>query len=166
MEELCAAIGKDTTSPELQQLFLVIGIGVKNLGHYPLRLPDRRLWADDAVGLQLEFKHVGALRDIPYHDIGEGPWVLTDIIFWGRQKPSKRKQAPNGIYAGPLPCGLSFDMERDAVRKQVPDGPPQVAGLSGEVDVWPLPGGAELLVSYSGEADGIRCVSIGIPEDL
>jgi hypothetical protein len=55
----------------LQKLFSVIVIGVKNLGHYPIRLPERRLWVDDAVGLQSEFENVGILRDIPYHDIGE-----------------------------------------------------------------------------------------------
>lgn len=157
--EIYAAIGKDSESPELKLIFSKIGIEVKNLDDYQLGIKGQRLWSDDSAGLQLEFKDVGVLRNIPYHDIDEGPWVLTDVIFWGWQKET------NSSYEGPLPYGLNFSMNREAVRKTVSRdlGQPQVFGFSENVDMWML-GAVEMTVDFDGER-GIRCISLDMPEE-
>ncbi|MCU1127290.1 hypothetical protein JAK51_13795 [Stenotrophomonas maltophilia] len=159
VEEFIAALGRNSESQELEIVFSKIGIQVQNLDDYRLGVSGHRIWADDAAGLQLEFKDVGLLSEMPYHNIDDGPWALTDVIFWGWRKDTGTE------YAGPLPCGLNFLMSRDQVRLEVPAdlGAPMVFGLSGNVDAWML-GKLELAVDYDGER-GVRCVSLGLPQE-
>ncbi|WP_313441728.1 hypothetical protein [Stenotrophomonas sp.] len=159
IEDFVAAIGRDSESQELETIFSSIGIQIQNLDDYRLGVSGHRIWADDAEGLQLEFKDVGLLSEIPYHDIDDGPWILTDVIFWGWRKETGTR------YEGPLPCDLNFLMSKDQIRSDVSAdlGAPMVFGLSGNVDAWTL-GKLELAVDYDGEV-GIRCVSLGLPQE-
>lgn len=159
VEEFIAGIVRDSESQELETIFSRIGIQLQNLDDYRLGVSGHRTWADDAAGLQLEFKDAGLLSEIPYHDIDDGPWILTDVIFWGW-----RKEAATW-YEGPMPFGLNFLMSRDQIRSEVSAdlGAPKVFGLSGNVDAWTL-GKLELAVDYDGER-GIRCVSLGLPPE-
>lgn len=159
VEAFISAIGKDSDAQEVRSVFTRIGIQLQNLDDYCLDVRGHRLWADDAVGLQLEFKDVGLLSEIPHHDIEDGPWVLTDVIFWGWRKEA------GTAYKGSLPCGLNFMMSRDLVRLEVAAelGMPVVFGLSGNVDAWTV-GTLELAVDYDGEK-GIRCISLGLPPE-
>lgn len=99
------------------------------------------------------------LSEIPSRNIDDGPWVLTDVIFWGWRNNTGTS------YDGPMPFGLNFLMSRDLVRSQVPArlGAPMVFGFSGNVDTWTL-GKLELAVDYDGEK-AIRCISLGIPPE-
>ncbi|MBH1841726.1 hypothetical protein I5W21_18980 [Stenotrophomonas maltophilia] len=159
VEEFIAGIVRDSESQELETIFSRIGIQLQNLDDYRLGVSGHRIWADDAAGLQLEFKDAGLLSEIPYHDIDDGPWILTDVIFWGW-----RKEAATW-YEGPMPFGLNFLMSRGQIRSEVSAdlGAPKVFGLSGNVDAWTL-GKLELAVDYDGER-GIRCVSLGLPPE-
>ncbi|PWQ85425.1 hypothetical protein DKY64_13545 [Stenotrophomonas maltophilia] len=160
------AIGQDTISAPLSRLLLDLEIGERDFRHYPLKLAGMRFWTDEENTLQLEFKDVGLLVDIPCHDLDEGPWVLTSVSLWGARVSKKnkvRKEKP--AYSGPLPCGLSFSMLRQHVRERLAAlsaGNAVDMGLDGEVDVWCI-SGLELAVDFSGPDDSIRCISLSIP---
>lgn len=154
------AVGQDTSSASMSRLLLELEIGEVDFRRYPFNLAGRRIWTDSEGSLQLEFKDIGLLKDIPYHDLDDGPWVLTDAIFWGVRK-NKR------AYAGSLPHGVSFSMLRPHVRERLAvlgAGNAVEMGFSGEVDIWWV-SGLELTVDFSGPGDSIRCVSVGIPVD-
>jgi len=158
IETLISAIGKSSDSSYIKNLFTQIDIEEKDLQKYPMSLPGRRLWANDSLGLQLEFKDIGLLENIPYHDLDEGPWILTKLIFWG-----KRKNKP--LYSGLLPYGLNFGMTREETRGFLFNkglGKSLTLGFSGEVDVWRL-NNIELTAEYPESDDIIRCIAIGIP---
>ncbi|MNM61379.1 hypothetical protein D3C81_726790 [compost metagenome] len=108
-EEFIAEIGKDSASQELETVFSRIGIQLRNLDDYRLGVSGHRIWADDPIGLQLEFKSAGMLSEIPSRNIDDGPWVLTDVIFWGWRNDTGTS------YDGPMPFGLNFLMSRDLV---------------------------------------------------
>jgi len=158
IETLISAIGKNSDSSYLKKLFTQINIEEKDLRKYPMSLPGRRLWANDSLGLQLDFKDIGLLKSIPYHDLDEGPWVLTKLIFWGH-----RKKKP--LYSGPLPYGLNFRLTRKKTRALLFNkglGKALTLGFSGEVDAWSL-NNLELTAEYLEDDDIIRCIAIGIP---
>ncbi|UKB85832.1 hypothetical protein LF887_09480 [Chryseobacterium sp. MEBOG06] len=157
IEEFISAIGRDSDSSELQLIFSKIGIKIKNLDDYRLDVKGQRLWSDDSAGLQLEFKDIGILREIPYHDIDEGPWVLTDVIFWGWREKT------NSCYTGALPYGLDFSMSRASVREKISRelGQPEILGFSDNIDMWVL-GTMKIAIDYAGKK-GIRCISLGMP---
>ncbi|MBH1841724.1 hypothetical protein I5W21_18970 [Stenotrophomonas maltophilia] len=160
------AIGQDTSSAPLSRLLLDLEIGERDFRHYPLKLAGMRFWTDEENTLQLEFKDVGLLVDIPYHDLDEGPWVLTSVALWGARVSKKnkvRKEKP--AYSGPLPCGLNFSMLREHVRERLAAlnaGNAVEMGFDGEVDVWCV-SGLDLAVDFSGPDDSIRCISVGLP---
>ncbi len=154
------AVGQDTSSASISRLLLELEIGEVDFRRYPFNLAGRRIWTDSEGSLQLEFKDIGLLKDIPYHDLDDGPWVLTDAIFWGVRK-NKR------AYAGSLPHGLSFSMPRPHIRDRLGAlgaGNAVEMGFSGKVDIWWV-SGLELAVDFSGPGDSIRCASVGIPVD-
>ncbi|WP_313441729.1 hypothetical protein [Stenotrophomonas sp.] len=152
------AVGQDTSSARLSRLLLELEIGEVDFRRYPFNLAGRRIWTDSEGALQLEFKDVGLLKDIPYHDLDDGPWVLTNVVFWASEK-NKR------AYSGPLPHGLNFSMSRHHVRERfsvLNAGTPVEAGISDNVEIWSI-GGLDFKVNFLGPGDSIRCVSVGIP---
>ncbi|WP_416056714.1 hypothetical protein [Stenotrophomonas maltophilia] len=160
MDVVIQAIGQDTSSELLSRLLLELEIGEADFCRYPFNLAGMRLWTDSEEALQLEFKDIGLLKDVPYHDLDDGPWVLTDAIFWGARKDKR-------AYAGSLPHGLSFSMLRPHVRERLAvlgAGDAVEMGFSGEVDIWWV-SGLELAVDFSGPGDSIRCISVGLPID-
>lgn len=159
VEEFIAAIGRDSESEELEVVFSRIGIQLQNLDDYRLGVSGHRIWADDAAGLQLEFKDAGLVSETVYHNIDDGPWMLTDVIFWGWRNDTGTQ------YEGPMPFGLNFLMSKDQIRSYVSAdlGAPMVFGLSGNVDAWML-GKLELAVDYDGERR-LRCVSLSLPQE-
>lgn len=159
IDDIFTAIGQDSDSPELQRIFSSLCIDEKDLEKYPMSLEGRRLWSNQNAGLQLEFKDIGLIRDIPYHDIDEGPWVLTKFIFWGRRK----KGNP---YDGPLPYNLDFSMSRQDVREKMDNyglGKATVLGFSEDVDMW-IDRSVEIALAYL-EEGGIHSISMGMPVD-
>jgi hypothetical protein len=155
-----AAVGNHSESDALQKLFAEMKINETDLRKHPFKLVELRFWSDEARGLQMEFEDAGLRTHIPNHDLGDGPWVLTNFVYWGA-----RKNKP--AYGGPLPFGLDFSMSRDKVREVLHRhglGVAAVMGFSGDVDMWDLTSG-ELTVDFSALNDGIRCVAIGVPID-
>ena len=157
VEVLVAAVGQDSESPALHQLFSELKIGEENLEKYPMNLAGRRLWWNEATRLQLELKSIELLKDIPSHNIDQGPWVLTKLTFWGVHKK-------NGAYAGPIPYELDFSMVRDSIRNKMLNiglGQATVLGFSEDVDMWQMEK-VEITVEYFDDNDAIRCISIGV----
>ncbi|HCF2456942.1 TPA: hypothetical protein NIA41_000498 [Pseudomonas aeruginosa] len=157
IEDIFQAVGKDSESAPLQTIFSCLEIGVDQLRKYPANIKGRRIWSSDAGGLQLEFKDIGLLREIPYHDVDEGPWVLTNVIFWGEQEGS------DIAYGGPKPYELDYSMDRDTVRSIMLSknmGAPSILGVAGNVDMWAI-GSTEVKVNYS-KSKGIRSISVGV----
>lgn len=160
IELVIQAIGQDTSSVFLSRLLQELEIDEADVSHNPLKLTGRRIWTGEEGTLQLNFEDIGMLADIPYHDVDDGPWVLTTAVFWAS---GKNKHA----YSGPLPHGLDFSMSRHHVRERfsaLSAGNPTVAGVSGNVDTWGI-GGLEFKVNFCGPGDSLRCVSVGIPVD-
>jgi len=159
VETFIAAIGKDSRAQELGLIFSIIGIHLQDLDDYRLEVWVRRLWADNEAGLQLEFRSAALSSQDHGHGLDDGPWILTDVIFWGWRKETGTS------YGGPMPRGLNFPMSRDLVRLQLQTelGDPIVFGFSSNVDVWML-GALELAVDYDGDK-GIRCISLALPPD-
>ncbi|PJL65061.1 hypothetical protein B9Y61_14390 [Stenotrophomonas maltophilia] len=154
------AVGQDTNSASLTRLLQELEIDEADVSRNPLKLTGRRIWTDEEGTLQLNFMDIGMLADIPYHDVDDGPWVLTTAVFWAS---GKNKHA----YSGPLPHELDFSMSRHRVRERfaaLNAGSPFVAGISGNVDIWGI-GGKEFKVNFLGPGDSIRCVSVGILVD-
>ncbi|PJL59774.1 hypothetical protein B9Y82_13985 [Stenotrophomonas maltophilia] len=154
------AVGQGTSSASLSGLLQALEIDEADISRNPLKLTGRRIWTDEEGTLQLNFADIGMLADIPYHDVDDGPWVLTTAVFWASGKDRH-------AYSGPLPHGLDLSMSRHCVRERfaaLNAGNPVVAGISGNVDVWGI-GGLELKVNFSGPGDSLRCVSVGIPVD-
>ncbi|MNM61378.1 hypothetical protein D3C81_726780 [compost metagenome] len=162
------AIGQDTGSASLSRLLLDLEIGARDFRHYPFKLAGRRLWTNEENTLQLEFKDIGLLADVPYHDLDEGPWVLTSVAFWGaRTNKENIKKRKKPAYSGPLPYELDFSMLRQHVRERLAAlnaGSAMEMGFSGEVDIWCI-NGLELAVDFSGPDDSIRCIAVGVPID-
>ncbi|WP_314404256.1 hypothetical protein [Stenotrophomonas rhizophila] len=157
-DTLVTSVGADSHSSLLKRLFAELGIGEDHLEKYPLNLPGRRLWSDEARGLQLDFKNAWLLGDDPRHAQHEGPWMLTKVVFWGARK----KKIP---YSHPLPYGVNFQMSRDAARMALLEsgfGEARQMGFSDEVDMWTRKG-LEVTIDYSGEKDAIRCLTVGVP---
>lgn len=151
------AVGQDTSSASLSRLLQELEVDGAEFGRNPLKLTGRRLWTDEESLLQLEFKDIGLLADIPYHDLENGPWILTKAVFWGCGKN-------NRAYSGPLPHGLNFSMSRKHVRDRFADlnaGDAMVIGLSGNVDMWSI-SGLECGVNFAGPNGSIRCISLGV----
>lgn len=154
------AVGQDTSSAFLSRLLQALEIDEADVSRNPLKLTGRRIWTDEEGTLQLNFEDIGMLADIPYHDVDDGPWVLTTAVFWAS---GKNKHA----YSGPLPHGLDFSMTRHSVRERfavLNAGNPFVAGILGNVDIWGI-GGLEFKANFSGPGDSLRCVSVGLPVD-
>lgn len=154
VENFLAAIGKTHDTAEVQNIFSHLDITEKDLGEYLKSLPERRLWVNMDDGMQLDFEDIGVRRGIPYHDIGEGPWVLTGVIMWAA--PESRKP-----YGGPMPLGIQFSMSREEVGLKVPS---EKLMSSARVDAWVMEG-YELVVNYHEESQSIRCVSIRAQQD-
>lgn len=158
IDDFFLAIGQDSESSPLQAVFSILGIGVSSLEKYPMDLKGLRIWSNLDAGLQLEFKDVGLIKEIPYHDIDEGPWVLERVIFWGQRKKKKS-------YTGPMPYGLDFSMAREAVREAMANcglGQATVTGSAGGVDVW-VDKSVKVAIGYV-EEGGVRSISMGIPD--
>ena len=160
IDDLFSAIGQHSNSTALKTVFASLGIGVKNLQKYPFNLKGLRIWSAPGTGLQLEFKDVGLIEDIPYHDIDEGPWVLVKIRFWAQ--PDKKSKP----YTGPMPYGLNFSMARNVVRETMEVGglgQAVIIGSHGNVDSW-VDRSVRVAVGY---LDGglIRSLSFAMPVD-
>ncbi|MGO3983027.1 hypothetical protein ABI582_01450 [Pseudomonas sp. SAS7] len=157
-EALVKAVGKNSRSEPAQKMLSELNISEQDLKPHPLGLVGHRFWSNDEKGLQLEFEDIGLLENIPYHDIDDGPWTLTKLVFWG-----VRKKKPT--YSSILPYGLNFYTSREATRKKFRDdgfGEATQMGLSGEVDMWNI-GSTEITIDFSGDEKAIRCIAIGVP---
>ena len=152
IEQVITAIGKHTENLDVITFLSTIGISESDFNIIE-DLKDRKEWADSDCKLQLDLKDVGSLTNIPYHDVGEGPWVLTDITFWSIVN-STTKQS----YSGTLPYGLNFAMSKKEVQALISE--PRVKD-SERVDSWEI-NNHKLVVNYDPKNQKIRCIGLSI----
>ena len=153
IDQVIAAIGKHTENPEVISLLDTLGISESDFE--PIAgLNSHKLWIDGNHEIQLQFKDIGSLTDIPYHDIGEGPWVLTDVIFWS-DVVKETKQS----YGGPLPYGANFSLNKKEVQALFSE--PRVND-NDRVDSWNL-GDHRLVINYEPKIQKIRSISLKTP---
>ncbi len=104
-------IGKPHDSEMVLELFKELGIEWADV-----RCIDRDLqqysWDSYEKGLQLDFEDEGELLDMPYHDPGEGPFILTNIGFWGGVDEFT-------AYSGPLLKGIKMTDDQDTVLEKI-----------------------------------------------
>jgi len=153
IKQVMDALGKHTENPEVMSLFDTLGISEANLKSVA-DLNNRKSWADTDFEIRLNFEDIGSLIDIPYHDIGEGPWVLTDVFFWS-DVIKETKQS----YGGPLPYGINFSMNKNEVQKLFSE--PRIIDNE-RVDAW-MKGEHRLVVNYDIKSKKIRSISLGLP---
>ncbi len=151
ISDFFAALDKTETSPEGRRLLERLGVSAKALEPDPLDKLGRRLYEDLNTGFHLGYADEGKLRNIPYHDVGEGPWVLIHYFFMSGI-------ADNGRYPGPLPYGVTFDMSRADLAKLL--GPPATSNAM--VEAWPKDG-QRLAVNFDPKSGAIKTVGIRVP---
>lgn len=141
------AINTSHTSSKGARLFEHLGISERDLKPHPMDEEGGRLLADKR-GFQLEFDDVGRHRDLPHHDIGEGPWVLVQFFF--------RSAIDGGTrYEGELPFGVKFDMDRKALAALF--GSP--TSSDAVVEYWAKQG-YDIVVNFDKKSGAIKSVGL------
>lgn len=145
------ALNKPHSSAEGLRLFQELGIAESDLEPNPLDNEGRRLYEDLSRGMHLDYKDEGRLREIPYHDIGEGPWILVHYFFQSGVADTVR-------YSGALPYGISFDMSRADLTKLL--GSPDSSNPM--VELWER-SDHRIAVSFERKTSAIKTVGIQAP---
>jgi len=100
-------IGKPHDSEIVLELFKELGIEWSDV-----RCIDRDIqlyiWESYEKGLQLNFEDEGELVEKPYHDPGDGPFILTCLTFWGGDEDFTS-------YSGPLPKGIKMTDDQKTI---------------------------------------------------
>lgn len=99
-EQFMAALGKSHDSPEVKIIFEAMNFEWSDVKKIDKDLETRTYESQD-LGFGLTFEDEGKVFDKPHHDIGDGPFVVTDFAFWGFEQGFK-------TYAGPLYRDLRF----------------------------------------------------------
>lgn len=149
--DLTAALDKNHTSPELGRVLHALGIAEADLEPHPWDNLGSRLVESQERGFQLEFTDEGKHRKLPYHDVGEGPWVLVQVFL-------RSGVDGGGRYPGQLPYGITFDMTREMLAKAL--GAPTTSKPI--VETWQK-GGHSVLVNFDRASGSIKSVGLQVP---
>jgi hypothetical protein len=108
-EQLVAALGAQHDSEIICQLLEDFGLQWSDV-----KLVDKdtheHSYSSKDEGFRLSFEDIGEVFEKENHDIGDGPFLLTKISFWGYIKDNRRYQH--------LPfSGLTFDSTVEEVQK-------------------------------------------------
>lgn len=149
--EFLAALDQPHTSAEGARLLEAFGLSVADLQPDPLDTTGGRVYEDKSRGLQLEYQDEGKRREIAYHDIGEGPWVLVQVFL-------RSAVAGGEAYPGALPYDLRFDMNKQELAQLL--GTPTTSNP--RVDAWQKDG-HRVLVNYDPKSGAIKSVGLQAP---
>ncbi|KRB03394.1 hypothetical protein [Lysobacter sp. Root690] len=149
--EFIAALDKPHTSAEGARLLETLGLAEADLQPDPLDEVGGRVYEDKSRALQLEYQDEGRRREIAYHDIGEGPWVLVQVFL-------RSAVAGAEAYPGPLPYGLHFDMSKQQLAQLL--GAPDSSDPY--VETWQKDG-HRVLVNYEPKSGAIKSVGLQAP---
>ncbi|QDI02512.1 hypothetical protein E4A48_01280 [Xanthomonas cerealis pv. cerealis] len=147
------ALGKIHDSEQGARLFEALNLKEKDLRPDPLNEQGRRIYEDKTRGLQLEFEDEGQRREIPYHDIGEGPWVLDQVFL-------RSEKGGGNAYPGVLPYGIRFDMSKNELSDLL--GPPTKS--SPRVDVWKKEQ-HKVFINYDMKSGAVKSLGMQPPTD-
>lgn len=151
-EDLILVLGKTHDSAEGQAILSALGLEKSPLNNpYGTEIGCRTITSLDS-GVNIGLEDIGVIEDIPYHDVGEGPWVITEI--WLRSGITH-----GGAYQGSLPHSISFEMRQDDVRELL--GAPDISGVA---DVWKM-GLYRLAVNYNPATRKITSVGLQMSRD-
>ena len=112
-EQFMAALGKSHDSPEVKLIFDVLGIVWGEVQKYDRDL-ETRIYQSNELGVGFTFEDEGEVYEKPYHDSGDGPFIMTDCAFWGFNDETKP-------YVGPLFKNIKFSESlNQAIKKNRP----------------------------------------------
>lgn len=99
-EKVAAAIGAGVDSSAAREFFEYLGIEWKD---FTLLDKDLQLFGCESKsdGYTIQARDEGFLRELPFHDAGDGPFVITEITFWGFKKKFQK-------YGGELISDINF----------------------------------------------------------
>lgn len=108
-EKIVGSLGKTHDSEEISDFLSAFGLSWQDVNLFD---SDLHLYRHDSKehGFSLQFEDVGDVFELKEHDIGDGPFVLTKVSFWGYAKNlAKYHQLPI--------AGLSFESTVKEVEK-------------------------------------------------
>ncbi|QDI02513.1 hypothetical protein E4A48_01285 [Xanthomonas cerealis pv. cerealis] len=108
-------------------------------------------FVNKSLGIQLEFEDAGLREPSAYHDVGEGPWILTHAVFRAGLNGSPR-------YRGEIPYGVRFELSRQQIKEFL--GEPSTSNIV--ADVWDK-GSHRLVVNYDVKSQEVKLVGLQAP---
>lgn len=162
LDDYIAALGKEHVHKMVRGLLDLLGVKEEGLiNPFGTETGHRNVVRKD-LGVQLDFEDIGLSVDIPYHDIGDGPWLLKQVVFWSGKRNEWHP------YSGGLPYGVRFDMTREDLLSllSLPQSGHQINGVrvsdrwSFEHAVW---GQIELLANYDLKTGAILGFALRTP---
>jgi hypothetical protein len=127
-EDFAAAIGKPFDGESVSKVATPFGIGWSDASKLDRNLEIYHISAPP-LGVDFTFKDAGLVFEQAGHDVGDGPFLMTQCGFWGYEDAYES-------YRGPLWKGLRFsDTVAEAVAKL--GAPTRVGRL--DIHFWELP---------------------------
>ena len=108
-EKIVGSLGKAHDSQEIAELLAIFGL---SWGDIKLIDTDLYIYSFESKerGFSVQFEDIGGVLELEEHDIGDGPFVLTDVSFWGHAKGFAK------YHRFPID-GLSFESTAKEVEK-------------------------------------------------
>lgn len=108
-EQIVESLGKAHDSEEISDFLATFGLSWKDIKLIDTDLHIYSFESKDR-GFSVQFEDIGEVLELEEHDIGDGPFVLTDVSFWGYAKGfTKYHQLPID--------GLSFESTVEEAEK-------------------------------------------------
>ena len=110
-EQFMAALGKTHDSPEVKFVFEAMGVTWSDVKKFSKDL-ETRIYQSNELGFGFTFEDEGKIYEKPYHDIGDGPFIMTDCAFWGFNDETE-------VYLGTLFKDLQFSESLKGAEKKL-----------------------------------------------
>lgn len=77
--------GRDQDDPKIKNLLNRLGVSFSDIKISDKDILNRSM-EFKKLSLSINFEDIGQLKKIPLHDIGDGPYILEDLTFWGNEE--------------------------------------------------------------------------------
>ena len=78
-------LGRDQDDPKIKNLLNRLGVSFSDIKISDKDILNRSM-EFKKLSLSINFEDIGQLKKIPLHDIGDGPYILEDLTFWGNEE--------------------------------------------------------------------------------